>query len=102
MIEIIALYFLCKTNGQLAIQKGLPHKKWWLITIVAWVLAEFLGVLLGVSMFGISNLYAVLGTGLFSAFGGYLIVRNLLEKMPDGLDKDIDRIGIDDLRPPRA
>jgi hypothetical protein len=102
MIEIIALFFLCRTNGRLAIKKGLPHKSWWINTIIAWVLAEFLGVLLGVSIFGKENLYAVLGTGLFSAFGGYLFIRNMLERKPDGEEDDIDRIGVDDLRPPKG
>jgi hypothetical protein len=101
MIEIIALFFLCRTNGRLAIKKGLPEKRWWLKTVIAWIVAEFIGVILGISLFGTANLYAVLGTGLFSAFGGYLFIRNLLEKMPDGMEDDINRIGVDDLRPPK-
>jgi len=102
MIEIIALVFLCRINGRLAIKKGLPHKQWWMRTIVAWIIAEFIGVTLGIALFGTSNLYAVLGTGLFSAFGGYLFIRNLLERMPNSEEEDINRIGVDDLRPPKV
>jgi hypothetical protein len=40
------------------------------------------------------------GIGLASAFGGYLIVRAILEKKPDAYEDDIDNIGVDDLRPP--
>lgn len=101
MIEIIALFFLCRLNGQIATEKGLPHKRWWLNTVLGWVVAEFTGVLIGVAMFGIGNLYAVLGTGLFFAFGGYLFIRNLLENKPELIEKEIDRIGVDDLRPPK-
>jgi len=101
MIEIIALFFLCRLNGKIAIEKGLPHKKWWLNTILAWVVAEFTGVLIGIAFFGIGNLYAVLGTGLFCAFGGYLFIRNLLENKPDSIDEDVERISVDDLQPPK-
>jgi hypothetical protein len=103
VIEIIALIFLCRLNGQLAEKKGLPKKTWWINTIGAWVACEFVGVVLGSMMFGIHNIFAVMGVGLFSAFGGYLLVRYILEKKPDDkndLDKDINRIGVDDLRPP--
>lgn len=101
MIEIVALFFLCRLNGQIAIKKGLPHKKWWFNTILAWFVAEIFGWIIGAAFFGISNLYAVLGTGLFAAFGGYLFIRNILENMPDVINEDIDRISVDDLRPPK-
>ena len=40
MIEVVALFFLCRRNGNLAKQKGLPPRVWWLNTIAAWVIAE--------------------------------------------------------------
>ena len=102
MIEIIALYFLCKKNGTLAVQKGLPSLKWRLYTVLAWLIAEFIGLLLGVSIFGISkqSIYQVMGTGIFTAFGGYLLIKFILEKMPDELEEEIKSISVDDLRPP--
>ena len=39
--------------------------------------------------------------GLVSAFGGYLFVRAMLEKKPDVIEEEINRIGVDDLHPPR-
>ena len=100
MIEIIALVFLCKKNGNLAIRKGLKSRTWKLYTILAWICAEFTGIILGTILFGQNNLYGILALGLVSAFGGYLIIRSILEKKPDSLDNDIDRIGADELRPP--
>jgi hypothetical protein len=52
---------------------------------------------------GIDNLIAVMGFGLLAAFGGYLVVRRMLESQPDhpdDIEEDIQRIGVDDLRPP--
>lgn len=103
MIEIIALVFLCWMNGKLAEKKGLPRKAWWLNTILAWVAAEFIGVASGILLYGKENLYPILAIGLFAGFGGYLLVKFTLEKKPDvNDDKDVDRIGVDDLQPPRS
>jgi hypothetical protein len=101
MLEIVALYFLCKRNGALAAQKGLPVGTWKFYTVLAWIACEIIGVGLGISMFGQTNLFAILGMGIFSAFGGYLIIKFNLEKKPNTLDNDINSIGIDDLRPPK-
>ncbi len=110
MVEIIALIFLCKKNGQLALQKGLPAGRWKMFTILYWLLAELLGVLLGVSLFGMpaqpftpGDLMGLSSIGLVSAFGGYLLVRARLENHPDAtIDEDIDKIDVNDLRPPTA
>ena len=101
MLDIIALYFLCKTNGNLAIRKGLKKRQWQIYTILAWIGAEFLGLLLAVNIFGNGNLWGLMSVGIFSAFGGYLVIKYLLEKMPDAIDDDINNIGVDDLRPPK-
>jgi len=115
MIEIIALFFLCKKNGQLATQKGLAASKWKLYTVLAWIAAEFVGLIFGITMFGKgnienltdinafekNNLFGLEAIALVSAFGGYLIVKSILEKKPDLFDDDIKKIGVNDLRPPR-
>ena len=100
MLEIIALIFLCKKNGALAESKGLKPGTWKLYTVLAWIAAEFSGVLLAIIFFGKTNLLGTMAIGLFSAFGGYLIIKSTLEKKPDTLDDDINSIGVDDLRPP--
>jgi hypothetical protein len=102
MLEIIALIFLCKKNGDLALQKGLKPGLWKLYTVLAWIMAEFIGLGIGVSMFGKTNLVAVGMVGIFTAFGGYLLIRFILENKPGNDYKDdIKKIGIDDLRPPK-
>lgn len=101
MIEIIVLIFLTRRIGQQAVKKGLKPVSWKLFTVAAWIMAELAGCLLAALFFGKANLIAILSIGLFSAFGGYLIVKAMLEKRPDLLDNDINRIGVDDLHPPK-
>ena len=101
MIEVIALFFLCKKNGALAVQKGLPAAKWKWYTVLGWIIAEMTGLFFGMLLFGNGNLYGLLAIGIISAFGGYLIVKAMLEKMPDTFDEDINKIGVNDLQPPR-
>lgn len=95
MLDLILLYFLAKHIGQLAVKKGLPPLKWKLILICVWLLFEMMGLFFGVAFFGAGNLTGLLALGLASAFGGYLVVRRVLENKPDSNPyDDIDNIGI--------
>ena len=103
MLEIIALIFLCKRNGDLATQKGLKPGIWKMYTVLAWIMAEFVGLGIGLSMFGKQNLLQVGMVGIFTAFGGYLLVKYILENKPDNTFEDeVKKIGVDDLRPPKV
>lgn len=101
MIEIIALIVLCIKNGKLAAQKGLKPGIWKLYTVLAWIVTEMMGVILGIVLFGQENLIGIMSLGLVSAFGGYLFIKATLDKKPDSFEEDINRIGSDDLHPPR-
>jgi hypothetical protein len=67
--------------------------------VLAWIGAEFFGIGLGMNMFGPKNILSIFLVGLFCAFGGYLLIRSMLEKKPDAVDDDVDKIGINDLKP---
>ncbi len=84
MLEIIALIFLTKKIGQIAVSKGLKPGSWKLYTILAWIAFEFTGLIAGIMLFGYdrNNLFGILGFGLVCAFGGYLLVKSILEKRP--------------------
>jgi len=101
MLEIIVLIFVCKKMGNLAVHKGLKPFTWKLYTVLAWIVAEITGVLIGLQLFGQNNLIGIMMLGLVSAFGGYLYVKYILDSKPDSYDEDINRIGADDLHPPR-
>ncbi|MEO5893915.1 MAG: hypothetical protein ABIQ31_26900 [Ferruginibacter sp.] len=106
ILEIIALIFLCKRNGALAIRKGLKAGSWKWYTVIAWLVGEMTGVLLGMGFYRQEdsireNIVGISMLGLTCAFGGYLFIKFLLDKKPDALDEEINRIGTDDLHPPR-
>ena len=52
MLEIIALIFLCKMNGALAIKKGLKPGTWKFYTILAWLVTEITGMIIGLVFLG--------------------------------------------------
>ncbi len=94
MIEIIVLYFLTKSIGATAAKKGLPTGRWKFITVIAWIGFEMMGLILGMAFFGTENIYSLMALGIVSAFGGYLMVKYILDKKPDNkMNEDIDNIG---------
>lgn len=101
MLEILALIFLCKKNGDLALRKGLKPGTWKAYTIIAWIIAELVAITFAMLFFGVNDLMSLMLIGLTSAFGGYLLIRYILEKKPDHVEDDINSIGIDDLAPKR-
>ncbi len=100
MLEIICLIYLTRKIGELAVRKGLPPTKWKWITVGLWFLFEFIGAIIGIILFGTDNFFGLSLFMVACAFGGYLLVRYILEKKPDDtIDDEINRIGVDSLRP---
>jgi hypothetical protein len=99
MLEIIALIFLTRNNGNLAVQKGLKPGPWKLYTVLAWFGAEIAGALIGFLMFGEEGLIAAVLLGLACAVGSYFVLRSVLQKKPDYNEDEINSIGVNDLRP---
>jgi hypothetical protein len=99
MIDLIILFFLCRNIGNLAISKGLKPFQWKMITVFAWLFFEIVGLTFGIMIFGFSkdNMFGLLLFAVACAFGGYLLVKYILENKPD--PEDIDNIGSDSLRP---
>jgi len=94
MLEIIALVFLTKNIGSLAIQKGLKPGTWKLYTVLLWFGCEIVGVVLGMAMFGEEGILPAILLGLGSAVASFFILRYSLSKRPDAED-DINYIGQD-------
>ena len=91
MVEIIVLIILAIHIGKVARRKGEKPAKWQVLTVIAWIAAEVVGVVLGIIFFGTGNLIGLMLLGLISAVGGYLIVKAQLDKIPDNFDDDIIR-----------
>lgn len=54
-----------------------------MILIATWIFFEMTGLIFGAVFFGTTDLFSLMIFGLACAFGGYLLVRYRLEKMPD-------------------
>jgi len=93
MLEIFALIFLTRKIGALAIRKGLKPRSWKAYTIIAWIAAEFLGIMMGQAFFGNDNLLGLFLFALVCAFGSYLLIDYVLQQKPDVHDDDIKNIG---------
>ena len=99
MLEIIALVFLTKNIGSLAQRKGLKPGTWKLYTVLCWFGAEILGAIIGVLAFGSEDIVGAVHLGLACAVGSYFVLKANLDKRPDAMDDDINRIGVSDLYP---
>lgn len=99
MLEIIAVIFLSKKNGKLAEQKGLKSSTWILYSVLCWIGFEVIGVIAGMILFGQDNILPVYLLALLLATSSYFFIRSLLNKKPDTMDEDINRIGVRDLYP---
>lgn len=88
MVDIILLIFLARYIGKLALKKGLKKWNWIGLTVMAWLSAEMIGIVLGAMLFGQTNLTAIIFFALFCALGGYLIIHALISKYPDIIEKD--------------
>ena len=100
MLEIIALVFLTRNIGNLAIKKGLKPGRWKLYTVLAWFGAEILGLILGFAIGGEDGFALAFILGVGFAVGSYFIVKANLNKRPDSFEEDINQIGVQDLYPP--
>ncbi|MBK8710580.1 MAG: hypothetical protein IPL97_01660 [Niastella sp.] len=93
MLELIALYFLARYNGNTASRKGLKPGTWKIYTVVAWFSAEIIGFMLVINVLALKDLVSLMLIGLASGFGGFLLIKFILDKKPDMYDDDIENIG---------
>ncbi|MEO6254518.1 MAG: hypothetical protein ABIO79_14490 [Ferruginibacter sp.] len=101
MLEILAIIFLSKKNGKLAEQKGLKSSTWIFYSVICWIGFEFIGAIGGIMMFGQENFFPAYLLALAMAVSSYFFIRSILNKKPDNVDEDINRIGVSDLYPER-
>ncbi|WP_323033792.1 hypothetical protein [Paracoccus sp. (in: a-proteobacteria)] len=88
MIDIIALIFITREIGILAIQKGVKPLRWKIYVVATWLIFEIIGFIFGFMFFDMDNLFSVIIMGLLFAFSGYLFVKNRLNSLPDKTEDD--------------
>ena len=100
MLEVIALIFIAKYIGKLAIKKGLKSGPWKMYTIVFWFAVEIIGIAVGLFILNSRDIIALQLLGWVFGVGSFLVIRSTLLKKPDyTAEEEINRIGVDDLQP---
>jgi hypothetical protein len=89
MLDIIILIFLSFRIRDTAVQKGLAPRPWVIKNILAWVGMELIGIVVGLMLFGQDRPIMIILVALPFAIGGYHIVSNQLDKMPDIPSNDV-------------
>ena len=90
MLEIIALILLSRQMGKMATRKGQKPGMWKLFTVLAWIVGEFVGIMIAIVGFHNEDYISMLPLALGGAVGGYLIVRAILSNMPDKPDEGFE------------
>lgn len=81
MLEIILLIILTRKVGELAARKG-EHKGWYkFYTVLAWIGFEILGVMISLTI--TRDLILNMLFGIVCAFGGFLLIKAKLDRLPD-------------------
>lgn len=88
MLDLIGVIYFTYVIGKKAAAKGQPVLRWRIFHVIAWICFEFLGLALGLRLIGTQNFIALNLFAVFCAFGGYLLVRYLLERVPDANNND--------------
>ena len=77
----------------MAERKGVSVGWWRFYAVMAWIGGEIFGVVISLALIGQQLFFNVL-TGIAFAFGGYLLVKYRLDKIPDKEDGDwVNNIG---------
>jgi hypothetical protein len=92
-MDLIILYFLCRKIGKIAREKGLKALNWQLFTILSWFILEGIGLVVALQWLGYQQIKTtnemiaavtqnpgITFFSLFCGYGGYLLVRYILEK----------------------
>jgi len=88
MLEILALVYLSRKMANLAERKGLNRSTWRLYTVLAWIGAELLGIVLSFLItdeIGVTLLFAY---GF--AIGSYFLLKSSLSKRPGIADASFE------------
>jgi hypothetical protein len=87
------LFFLAREIGRLAKRKGLKTVTWRIYTVLAWIISELIGLMVGFIFFDKDNLFSIGMIGITFAITSYFIIKAQLNKLPDYFEDDIDNIG---------
>ncbi len=82
-MDVIVLIFLAIEIGKLATKKGLSSTRWVINLVLAWVLGELTGGVIGIFIFGKDNIFSWLLIAWGVALSSYFFIKNYLIKQPN-------------------
>lgn len=93
MLDIIVLVLLTLNIGKPARRKGLKPGIWQSFTVLAWIVAEVGGVVLGLLLLGSENVIGAIFIGLGCAVASFFIIKSILNNKPDYFEDEINELG---------
>ncbi len=83
MIEIIAIYLTSKSIAKIAQEKGYSKGLWRFLTIISWIICEFIGAVLGFIILGQDGGLIIYAFAILGALLGVYLVRKILDGKTD-------------------
>ena len=81
MLELIALYFIFREAGRLAVEKGYSPIRWRVQAFMAWFFGELAGIYIVMAYFP-DQLITMLIIGISMAYLAYLILKRYWTTLP--------------------
>jgi len=81
MFELIALYFVFRETGRLAVEKGYNPIRWRIQAFMAWFFGEITGMLIVMTYFP-NQIITMLIIGLSMAYLAYLLLKQYWATLP--------------------
>ena len=81
MLELIALYFIFREAGRLAVEKGYSPVRWRIQALMAWFFGEIMGIYIVLAYFP-DQLITMLVIGISMAYLSYLILKKYWDTLP--------------------
>ena len=93
-MDLILLFFFTREIGRLSAKKGLKPITWKIYTIISWIASEIVGLVFGLMIFSVDNLFSIILVAITFAITSYFIIKAQLNRLPDKtFDDDINNIG---------
>ena len=81
MLELVALYFVFREAGRLALEKGYSPLRWKIHAFMAWFFGELVGVFIVLTYFP-DQLTTMLIIGICMAYLSYLVLKKYWDTLP--------------------
>ncbi|MDF2453564.1 MAG: hypothetical protein K0S26_3068 [Bacteroidota bacterium] len=81
MLELVALYFIFREAGRLAVEKGYSPVRWRIQAFLAWFFGEITGMFIVIAYFP-NQIITMVIIGICSAYLSYLLLKQYWANLP--------------------